>query len=134
MSKWERFSHKTSDVKAGSINRGDCNLIQDWNRLLNTSATVNGKLLREAADGAYIRYDNVGEEYLFKNKESLYQFFREVLLKGINIPEDSTDLDEYLEKILHQGSLMNPVSSPLSSYIDEKVRGLQPCCMAWYGQ
>lgn len=111
--KWRNFHSQYSPIEAGKIDTGNHDAPQDWKRLCNENASINGIPLKSYSK----KYND------FKTTEDLKQFFIEVILKDVKNEATKASSADYLLTAFHQGGLMYPISGSLSVLLSDN--GLQ---------
>lgn len=111
--KWRNFHSWYSPIEVAKTNTGTKNVPQDWSRLANEDALINGIPLM-----SYSKNYNG-----FKTEDDLRQFFIEVILKDVKNEATKASSADYLLTTFHQGGLMYPISGSLSILLSDN--GLQ---------
>ncbi|STX37310.1 hypothetical protein [Legionella feeleii] len=111
--KWEKFKATYSNLNVANPNVGESNLQADWNRAIHGkfSININGVSLKIMAG----KYNN------FQEEKDVLDFFEEIVLRdfvGDNI--ERKNAVQYLKKAFHQGGLLYPVSSALSTELKDR--------------
>jgi hypothetical protein len=115
MKKVKKFFSQNNPYEAGTINKGNSNILLDWVRLCGEDAVIND-----------IKVADYKETYAnFNNKNSLETFFSSVILENFKVNNDKQKAVDYLMTTFHQGGLMYPVSAALPIFLFEKL-GAQP--------
>lgn len=111
LGKWEQFRYaNSSNLNITNPNMGHKALRGDWYREADreNGMLINGTSLKKYAS----MYDD------FNKEEDVISFFNDVILSNFNGSKDEKEnAITFLKKAFHQGGLMYPVSSALSTGI-----------------